>query len=118
MKKPALFTDSKKTELPILIIDKKGTVGKELADKLSKESLVILLRNKETKLENVIHIPFLKKVPQIPDNTYYVQILIDEQMEFSKDLMKAFIKKAQKDNSILVLVININFTDQELISTY
>lgn len=118
MKKPALFTDSKKTELPILIIDKKGTVGKELADKLSKESLIILLSDKETKLENVIHIPFLKKVPQIPDNTYYAQILIDEQMEFSKDLMKAFIKKAQKDNSVLVLVININFADQELISTY
>jgi len=118
MIKPALFTDSKENNLPILIVDKIGILGQELAKKLSQESLVIFLSERNIEAENTVHIPFLKKIPAIPDNTYAHQIIIDEHMELPKDLIEEFIKKAKHDNSSIVLVININFVNQDLIDKY
>lgn len=118
MIKPALFTDSKKNNLPILIVDKIGIIGQELTKKLSQESLVIVLSEKKIEAENAVHIPFLKKIPSIPDNTYAHQIIIDEHMELPGDLIEEFVKKAKHDNSSIVLTVSINFVKQDLIDKY
>src|SRR4030042_5948833 len=118
MIKPAFFTDSKKNSLPILIVDKIGIIGQGLAKKLNQESLVIVLSEKKIEAENTLHIPFLKKIPSIPDNTYAYQIIIDDHMELPRDLIEEFIKKAKHDNSSIVLAININFVDQDLMDKY
>ena len=105
MGKAAFFTDLKKNEKPILIVDKLGIIGDELAKNISQESLVIFVSGKQTNQANTIHVPFSKKIPTIPDNKYSHIILIDEYHDISNHLLQSFVKKATIDNSKITLVI-------------
>lgn len=109
MNRTALITTEKKHENPILVVDKKGVIGQALANQLKNEALVIFVSKKSTEQsENIIHIPFIKKFPTIPDNTYSHIFLIDEDFEIGKDILQTFIKKVNKDNSLLIVCLSID----------
>lgn len=115
---PAFETREKKHEYPILIVDKLGILGEALATQVSQESLVIFVSGKALENENVIHIPYVKKIPTIPDNTYSHIFIIDEYGIISKEFISSFIKKAKHDNSVITLSININLITEEYIYNY
>ncbi len=105
MSRTALVTTKKKTEYPILIIDKEGEIGEALLRELKNESLVVFVSKKQPEaLDNIVYIPFLKKVPTIPDNTYSHIFLIDENNKTANELIQAFIKKAKNDSSSLNII--------------
>ena len=109
MNRTAFVISEKKTDYPILIVDKEGKIGEALAKELKNESLVIFVsKNPPQVLDNTVHVPFLKKIPTIPDNTYSHIFIVDEKMGISSELLKAFVKKAKSDNSSLTLVISLN----------
>ena len=106
MKKPALILeeDSNVQDKPVLIVDKIGIIGSALALKLSKDLLIVLVSEKASKEENsnIIHVPYCKKFPEIPDNTYsYIILFSDGVIDNSID---TFIKKAKEDNSALFFI--------------
>lgn len=105
MSHSALFTTEKKYERPILIVDKKGLIGRALCEKLKNESLVVFVsrENPGIEHENLVHIPFTKSFPTIPDNSYSHIILIDEGLEVSKRAIDSFLKKAKQDNSFIFI---------------
>lgn len=108
----ALITTEKKHEYPILIVDKKGDIGESLANELKLESLVVLVSSKEIASdENIVHVPFVKKIPTIPDNTYSHIFVIDEDFEFSKHTLKSFVKKASQDKAYLIFSTNYSMVD-------
>lgn len=108
----ALITTEKKHEYPILIVDKKGDIGEALAKELEVESLVVFVSRKQVVSEkNIVHVPFLKKVPTIPDNTYSHIFLIDEHLEFAKSTLKSFVKKAKQDNAFLIFATNVSMVE-------
>lgn len=113
MNTAALKTFEKKHEYPILIVDKLGLIGQKLTQELKSESLIIFVSEKATEEENVIHVPYLKKIPTIPDNTYSHIFIIDEYGKIAKDFLSQFVQKAKHDNSKLVVVININYLNEE-----
>ncbi|MEK7551518.1 MAG: DUF4012 domain-containing protein [Patescibacteria group bacterium] len=115
---PAFETREKKHEYPILIVDKLGILGKALATQISQESLVIFVSGKTLENDNVIHIPYVKKIPTIPDNTYSHIFIIDEYGIISKEFISSFIKKAKHDNSVITLAININLITEDYIYSY
>lgn len=103
----ALISSEKKHDYPILIIDKKGILGEGIAQQLKNESLTVLISSKALNPhENILHIPFIKKFPLIPDNKYSHVFIVDEDMEVSKSVIKTILKKAKKDDSVLVLAVN------------
>lgn len=117
MNRTALITTEKKHENPILVVDKKGVIGQELANKLKDEALVIFVSKKSIgQSENIVHIPFIKKFPTIPDNTYSHIFLIDEDFEIGKDVLQAFIKKAKNDNSLLIVCLSIYLAKESFIN--
>nr|MBI5455751.1 DUF4012 domain-containing protein [Candidatus Levybacteria bacterium] len=114
MNHTALISLEKKHEYPILIIDKRGVLGEALAYKLKIESLVILVsKNISNREEGILHIPYLKKFPTIPDNIYSHIFLIDEELEISKDIIKPLIKKIKKDNSFFIFAVNADSINEE-----
>ena len=116
MNRTALLTTEKKHELPILIVDRQGTIGELLAKQLKNESLIVLVSKKTPEeINNVVHVPFLKKIPTIPDNTYSHIFLIDENLETTKNVLESFIKKASADNSSFVFVVGKKSVNQEFI---
>lgn len=115
---PALITTEKKSELPVLIVDKVGIIGKALAENIKQELLVILVSGKTVVDPNIIHVPYEKKVPTIPDNTYSHLFLIDEDGTLSKNLIQSFIKKAKHDDSTIILVSRRGLLQKELIENF
>lgn len=90
----------KSAQNPILIIDRDGLIGEPLCLKLSKEFLLVFVsrKNLNRESENIIHVPFLKKAPLIPDKKYSHMIFIDEEGQDLEFLPK-LIDKAKDVNS-------------------
>jgi hypothetical protein len=106
---------SKNNLYPILVVDKKGIIGDELAKKLREESLVVFVSKKAPQdTNNIIHVPFLKKFPTIPDNPYSYIFLVDEEYSITKDTITSFAKKAENDNSKLLLITNLDHLEKTL----
>jgi len=113
---PALTTIEKKQNYPILLIDKHGLIGEELAEKLREDSLIIFVTSLKMEIsDNVIHIPYTKKFPTIPDNIYSHIFIIDENPTFFKEIFPAFLNKAKNDNSSLVAIFNFSEKENDLI---
>ena len=107
MKRPALISEEDPNALdkPVLIVDKIGIIGSTLALKLSKDLLVILVSEKASKEENsnIIHVPYRKKFPEIPDNNYSYIIVFGDDIGTIKSI-PSFVKKAKDDDSALIFV--------------
>ena len=86
----------------ILVIDRMGLIGEPLSLKLSKEFFVVFVSRKNVGLDmekpNLIHVPFSKKFPEIPDSKYSHIIFIDEEGQ-DLEFIPRIISKARSVNS-------------------
>src|SRR5262245_27058056 len=100
--RPLFVTSEKAQNTPVLIVDKNGKIGAALAQILQEEFLVVLVTSLEMDFgKNIIHIPYHRKVPPIPGNTYpHVFIIYDGQKDVI-DKLQAFVKKAKSTNANL-----------------
>lgn len=111
--RPVLVASEQK--LPILIIDKKGFVGSALAEKLQEQFLIVLVSGKELEVhKNIIHIPYRKKIPLIPDNTYSHMFIIYNGEPEMLEILPSFVKKANETNSKLLVITHLAYGDEHL----
>ena len=90
-----------KENFPVLIVDKIGDIGNHLAKKLSESSTVVFVTEENPPdLENVIHIPYARKIPKIPDNLYSHIFVIDDGEDITLEALPSFFKKAESDRAI------------------
>jgi len=114
---PALITRTKDQNYPILVIDKHGLIGSALADELKEDSLVVFVTSLKLDFSgNIIHIPYTKKFPTIPDNIYSHIFIIDETESFFKEVFHEFLDKSKEDKSDLITVFDLPSKDEELIN--
>jgi hypothetical protein len=117
VKKSALITAEKKDENPILIVDRLGTIGDALIEQLKDESLIVFVSQKKpSSPENVVYIPFFKKNPTVPDNTYSHIFVVDDGTGATKDSLSSFIKKAQYDRAIFLFATHVSRTNERFVS--
>lgn len=94
--RPLLITSEEVVKLPILIVDKQGFLGNALAKILRDQFLVVVVTaGKPDKHENVIHVPYYKKIPMIPDNAYSHLFVIYNGEPELLDMLSAFEGKAE-----------------------
>ncbi len=112
---PALKTEEDKKLYPILIVDKIGVLGQSLAFSLSKDFLVVLAsRSKpDEKSNKIIHIPFKRRIPQIPDNKYKKIFIVDDGDTVTRESVESFIIKAREDDAPLYFIGSIRNPDIE-----
>jgi len=104
-------------EKPILIVDKKGLIAKNLFQKLKEIPLVFVGDEFEglSELKNSVHVPFWKKIPRIPDLSYsIIYVVYDGEKEIEKYLTK-FIEKAEKEKSKFLFISNYKNVKEKLI---
>ena len=117
MKRSAFVTSEKKDENPILIVDRLGIIGDALLEQIKDESLVVFVSQKKPSLpENVVHIPFFKKNPTVPDNTYSHIFVVDDGTNATKDSLPSFIKKAQYDRAVFLFATHISRANEQFVS--
>ncbi|HUD09906.1 MAG TPA: DUF4012 domain-containing protein [Patescibacteria group bacterium] len=119
----ALISSENNQDQPILVVDRKGEIGEALIKELKEQALIVYVSRKVPQTsDNVIHVPFDKQFPTIPDNNYSHIFLIDENFEITKDVVKAFLQKAEQNKAYLVLVVNASFVQDsfplDFISSY
>lgn len=100
---------------PVLIIDKKGVLGVTLAKKISQDYVVILVTGREVSLfKNLIVIPYKRKIPLIPDNTFRQIIVVsyDEAEIFT--MLPALEKKAEEAKIRIAFVMALRLGTEAL----
>ena len=94
-----LVTTVEEKNLPVLIIDKKGIVGSSLAHKLKEQFLVVLVSGNALEFhKNIIHIPYKRKIPVIPDNTYSHIFVFYNGEEEVLAILPTLVKKANESS--------------------
>ncbi len=124
MKTPTHLTTEEITSViknPILIVDKEGVIGRELILKLGKDVQIVFVARSKAFLpseyaRNVIHIPFLKKFPIIPDGKYSYLFIIDNRLSQIKELLPSFVEKAEKDKIPALFVTGIEDAKEDFLA--
>lgn len=114
-KQPILITSEEKDQLPILIVDKIGIIGGALAKVLREQFLVVLVtKAKVEKHENVIHVPYLTKLPLIPDNSYsHIHLIYNGEKELL-DALPVFEQKANATYAKLFFITSLSLSSAKL----
>ena len=112
MSHPALIAEKANdlAQRPMLVVDKEGIIGDSLIRELTADGIVIYVSKlqpliKEKEEENIVHVPFLKKIPTIPDNNYSYIFIVDDSAVL-REAMSSFLQKAETDKSTLVFITN------------
>ncbi len=109
---------------PILIVDKIGLIGEELAKEFSQDYLVVLVSPRKFSKTNgkVIHIPFNRRIPQVPNNRYSKIFVVDDGQKITRKSAFSFIEKAREGNAPLYFIGSVRNTDikhaDEIINSY
>lgn len=114
MTAPTLIT--KKNDEPLLIIDREGKIGEKLAEKLKSEATVVLVSQKVPLIADIIHIPFDKKIPQIPDNIYSHIFVVDDGSKITREALSSFLQKAEDDNAHFFFAAHMREINEKLIN--
>src|SRR6185369_9996515 len=114
-KRPILISTESVDKSPLLIIDKKGIMGVTLAKQLHEQYLVVLATGTEVDVhKNIIHIPYHKKVPTIPDNQYsHLFVFYNGESEIL-DMLPALMKKAQMSRGNLLFITSLPYSTADL----
>lgn len=104
----ALESRDKRNEGPILIVDKTGVIGEELAKEFCKDYLVVLvsLENKISN-KNLIHLLFNRKIPKVPDNHYSKIFIVDDKEVITRKSISSFVTKAKDVNAPFFFISSI-----------
>ncbi len=113
--RPHLIASEENNSLPILIIDKKGIIGTALANKLKDQFLVVLVSGKQLEFHNnIVHIPYRKKIPVIPDNSYSHIFVFYHGEEEILEILLPLIKKANETAARLFFFASLINSSEQL----
>lgn len=118
MQQPHFIIDQSHTysENPVLIIDREGTVGCALYEKIKSELLVVLAGGVAPKSShNIIFLPYKKVIPEIPDGDYSLFIAVSDSKTDLLDIATQMIKKAEEQNTKFILVIHKEKYDKTIV---
>lgn len=128
MKRPALQTIEKKQSLSdelILIVDKQGFIGSRIIlelKKQAKEIQIVFVSQNATELQgdraqNVLFVPYRKKIPIIPNGNYSYMFIIYDGEEETMDAISAFITKAKQVNAKLVFSLPLALYSKSIVDS-
>ncbi len=101
------MTQSALGDSSILIIDKEGLLGEAFCHRLSNETRIVLVSQKHVLADNVVFIPFKKKIPVIPGLTYSFIFVVSDPYLLKTELIFEICKKAKNDQAKFVVVSSV-----------
>ncbi len=116
MSRPQLVV-AEKNNLPILIIDREGSVGLGLYSKLKEHLQIVLVGGREPQTtHNILFLPLRDHIPTIPSDQYSHIIIITETERDVEDILPSCIEKARADNAKLFLVLTTDVIEGDKIA--
>lgn len=113
--RPRLITSEFNNKNPILIIDKKGIIGTYLANRLKEQFLVVLVSGRQLSYHNnIIHIPYRRKVPVVPDNSYSHYFIFYNGESELFDMLPSFVNKANSTKGKVFFLTPLEYSSSAL----
>src|SRR6266571_2771997 len=113
--RPFLVASEAEHKLPVLIVDKKGILGARLAQELQEQFLIILVSTREPIAhQNIIHIPYRKRTPLLPDNNYSHIFVFYHGEDETLALLPALAKKAHESRGRLLFITTLPYGNKSL----
>lgn len=102
----------------LLIVDKKGTLGLSLLTALSEQfSVVFVSKIAPPSLPNyVLHVPFHKRIPIIPDEAYTHVIVFQNEVGEVEDFLLEIIGKARTEKAVCIFATHIGCYAESLLT--
>lgn len=96
------------TAKPRLVVDKEGFLGTSLLSIFDNSSLTIIVTKTipETK-KSILHIPFTKRIPKIPDNSFSEIFLVYNGEKELLEALPVFLKKAREEGARFYFITSI-----------
>lgn len=120
MAQPHLITTEKNEQAPqqrVLIIDKKGVLGSQLAATLSETAAVVYVSKTPPQgfFDELLYVPYSKKIPQIPNYYFHYQfVFLHDKAEFA-DLLPDILTKGKLEKTHVVVVAHYSLLSQKQI---
>jgi Protein of unknown function (DUF4012) len=115
MSRPQLVV-SENSNLPILIIDREGSIGIGLYARLKDHLQIVLVGGREPQVShNLVFLPLHQQIPTIPKDTYSHIFLIAQEEKDVMDLLPSCAEKAKNDNAKLIIGFVSDSVRHELI---
>lgn len=90
-------------------------MGLPLVDKLREQFLLVFVTGAEVPISRqVIHIPYRKKVPKVPDDRYSLMFVFYNGEPEILDMLPALMKKANDTNAKLLFITSLPYTSPDL----
>lgn len=99
---------------PVLIVDKEGILGPSLAEHLAQTSLTVLVSSQHVEGSNIIPIPFHKKIPRIPNNSFSHLFVVYSGEKELEEAFLSFIAKAKETQAKLILITSVFHYKEEI----
>ncbi|HET9946590.1 MAG TPA: DUF4012 domain-containing protein [Patescibacteria group bacterium] len=109
-----LVVEEKKQGKVILIIDKQGTIGKEIAHELVNQTTTVLVSEQKPLDETTVFVPFVKAVPEVPEGKYSHIFLISSEQKHH-ELTPSLIEKANNDDARFIYVLSYRDYKEEML---
>jgi len=113
--RPVLIATEFQQKSPILVLDKKGVIGNALVTVLREQFLTVFVSGKDVEPQkNLVHIPYHRKIPKIPDEPYAPIFVVYNGEEEVMDMLPAFVKKAERANSRVFFITSLAQSSERL----
>lgn len=105
------------SQLPILIVDKKGMIGDALQKKFREQFLTVYVTASVAEHhDNVIAVSWRKRLPTVPDNMYsHIFVVYNGEKELL-DMLPGFVKKARESKGKVIFITSLLFSSIKLLA--
>lgn len=110
MPAPSHITRETRKKTPVLIIDKDGVLGLEIARLLHHEFLPVFVSQGHVEKDirsHVVHIPFKRRPPKIPENRFAHMFFVDSENRYVRSMIPSLVAYAKSTNINLSIVTSI-----------
>src|SRR5690348_9097825 len=103
-------------DAPLLLIDHKGVIGTAIYETISKEITTVFVSSKQpTASATLIHIPYKHRIPEIPNSTYSMIVLVSNDEKDLWEIVKKCLKKAREDATPFIFIVDHAVIDEKMI---
>ncbi len=114
-KHPLMVTNEESSQLPLLIVDKKGMIGDALQRKFREQFLTVFVSAAPQEVhENIIGVHWRKRLPTIPDNLYsHIFVIYNGEKELL-DMLPGFVQKARESKGKVIVITSLLYSSIKL----
>lgn len=101
----------------LLVVDKKGTLGLSLITMLKDQFSIVFVSKLDPAIgQSVLHVPFRKRIPTIPDDAYTHVVVFQNEVGEVDDFLLEVIAKARTEKAVCLFATSLGCYSESLLS--